>query len=78
MTSSASLGSEVMGKHIYVIYRIGGLDEEKLCPSSLKRPEPAVKSKVPVNNRFIFSLKTIKLQTMRLCHFNLLLKTFLN
>ena len=31
-----------------------------------------------VNNRFIFSLKTIKLQAMRLCHFNFLLKTFLN
>ena len=33
---------------------------------------------LPVNNRFIFSLKTIKLQAMRLCHFNFLLKTFLN
>ena len=25
---------------------------------------------LPVNNRFIFSLKTIKLQAMRLCHTN--------
>ena len=32
----------------------------------------------PVNNRFIFSLKTIKLQAMRLCHFNFLLKTNTN
>ena len=33
---------------------------------------------LPVNKRFIFSLKTIKLQAMRLCHFNFLLKKFLN
>ena len=33
---------------------------------------------VILNNRFIFSLKTIKLQAMRLCHFNFLLKTFSN
>ena len=33
---------------------------------------------LPINNRFIFSLKTIKLEAMRLCHFNFLLKTFLN
>ena len=29
-----------------------------------------------VNNRFIFLLKTIKLQAMRLSHFNFLLKSF--
>ena len=33
---------------------------------------------LPVNNRSIFSLKTIKLQAMRLCHLNFLLETFLN
>ena len=33
---------------------------------------------LPVNNRFIFLLKIIKLQAMRLCHFNFLLETFLN
>ena len=51
------------------------------CTSSLPHHTSISPSRptLPVNNRFIFSLKTIKpIQAMRLCHFNFILKIFLN
>ena len=48
------------------------------CARALEKGFSPSGPTLPVNNGFIFSLKTIKLQAMRLCHFNFLLKTFLN